>query len=214
MKIEPGTQVGAWMVLTRAADRGPQAYWTCRCECGTEREVQGASLRYGGTSSCGCRRDEALRVAWTKHGMATTALYRSWLGMRQRCENPNDNGYAYYGARGIAVCERWSTFEPFRDDMGATWFPGATLERREVNGPYEPSNCCWIPRNRQSRNRRNVPLIDTPWGPLTLPELGAKIGVSAVQMAVRYRKGWRGDKLLSPAAEKGARVTPRKKRLD
>jgi hypothetical protein len=137
--------------------------------------------------------------------------YKSWQSMHQRCGNPKDGAYKHYGARGIRVCERWGTFEPFWEDMGATWFQGATLERRDANGHYEPDNCTWVVKAAQPKNRRNVPVIETPWGAMLLPEAAKHVGLSVVQMQVRYRKGWRGDKLFSPPAEKGARITPRNK---
>jgi hypothetical protein len=44
--------------------------------------------------------------------------YRSWSTMLTRCFNPNSPGYAYYGARGIQVCDRWLDFRNFHADMG------------------------------------------------------------------------------------------------
>ena len=43
----------------------PQYYikggkWHCRCECGKELDVRGASLRSGKTKSCGCTRVKKL----------------------------------------------------------------------------------------------------------------------------------------------------------
>jgi hypothetical protein len=136
--------------------------------------------------------------------------YRSWQSMRQRCENPKDSGYPDYGGRGIKVCEKWKTFEGFWADMGHTWAAKLTIERRDANGDYEPGNCCWIPRADQSKNRRTVDIIETPWGAMLLPEAASRLGLSHAAMWQRYKKGWRGDKLFSPPMEKGARITYRK----
>jgi hypothetical protein len=50
-----GQVFGRWTVLRYAVERpGKKAYWLCKCECGVERIVNGYSLRYGRSVSCGC----------------------------------------------------------------------------------------------------------------------------------------------------------------
>jgi hypothetical protein len=86
--------------------------------------------------------------------MTGHALHHKWKNMLTRCLNPNGAGFKNYGGRGINVCERWLTFENFRDDMGAAFREDLTIDRVDVDGDYEPANCRWIARSEQNKNRR------------------------------------------------------------
>lgn len=83
--------------------------------------------------------------------------YNAWVSMRQRCTNPNCNSYRLYGGRGIKICKEWGTFDGFMKDMGKKPSPRHSLDRIDVNGDYEPSNCRWATQLQQVLNRRDMP---------------------------------------------------------
>ncbi len=96
------------------------------------------------------------------HGMHGTPEYRSWQGAKQRCLNPSDDHYANYGGRGIQICERWrDSFLSFYEDMGPRPSILHSIDRIDVNGNYEPSNCRWATASEQQRNKRPVEIRQT-----------------------------------------------------
>lgn len=131
--------------------------WLFACDCGEQKRIYATNVKRGLTMSCGClnRKLCSERKDNITHGKSLTPEYKVWQGMHQRCGNPNDKSYSDYGGRGIIVCERWHAFENFLEDMGVRPFKGASLDRKEVNGNYEPDNCRWATYVQQARNRRD-----------------------------------------------------------
>jgi len=135
--------------------------WHCVCDCGKKTVTVGVSLTTGNTRSCGCWEIEQRGKGLTKHGHASggkfSPTYMSWTGMFNRCVRPKSTAYAYYGGRGIKVCERWQGddgFANFLTDMGERP-AGKTLDRYpDNNGNYELGNCRWATPLEQARNRR------------------------------------------------------------
>ena len=149
-----GQRFGRLTVLHRDTSkpigRGCATYWLCRCDCGNKCSVPAHDLRRGHTKSCGCMRSEL----HTTHGMSRTRIYDTWHNMNRRCNNPNVACYKCYGGRGIKVCDRWKSFENFYDDMIGTYSDELTIDRINVDGNYEPSNCRWSTPSEQCRNKR------------------------------------------------------------
>lgn len=131
-------------------------YAECVCRCGNVKTVRKYSLRNGNIKSCGCFHKEIVSLVRTTHGMSNTKTYSSWYSMIQRCTNKNNINYAKYGGRGISVCKEWmESFVNFVSDMGSRP-TGKTIDRVDVNGNYEPSNCRWATQAEQNKNKRKI----------------------------------------------------------
>ncbi len=124
--------------------------WRCVCECGNVKDVPSASLRSGGTRSCGCLFGKHMIT----HGMSKTPEYKVWCFMIQRCNNPKSDSYPLYGGRGISVCSRWEVFENFISDMGRRPDNSLSIERVDNERGYSPDNCKWDTHTAQARNTR------------------------------------------------------------
>jgi len=123
----------------------------CRCVCGKETTPVWAKVKNNATKSCGCINSGSYKVT---HGFSKTKVYDVWVQMKQRCYNPNNKDYKYYGALGVKVCDRWKdSFVNFLEDMGDRP-DGLTLERDDVYGDYTPENCYWATWKQQANNKR------------------------------------------------------------
>jgi hypothetical protein len=151
-----GHKFGRWTVEIEADRRKGHRQWLCRCECGSKKVIFGTNLKRGLSRSCGCLQRE-LQTKPLTHGQSgrrRTSEYIAWFNMKQRCYNPQYTRYKNWGGRGIRVCDRWlNSFENFLIDMDSKPSPEHSLDRKDNDGDYEPSNCRWATDMEQRRNR-------------------------------------------------------------
>ena len=122
-----------------------------RCFCGKEFKTRIHYVKSGHTLSCGCISKN--KPSGLKHGCYSHPLYSVHNGMMSRCHNKNSDAYHRYGGRGIKVCDEWKDIRNFIKDMYPTFKKGLTIERINVDGNYEPSNCIWADMVTQSHNK-------------------------------------------------------------
>jgi len=148
---------GMWVVLKygfRFGKNNNRHKWLCKCSCGTERLVDGWSLKSGASKSCGCYGMEQRRKATMKHGLTGSKIYVSWRNMKARCLQPSYQYYNLYGGRGISFDPRWDLFLDFYEDMVDSYEEGLELDRIDPDGNYYKDNCRWATQAEQCYNQR------------------------------------------------------------
>lgn len=147
-----GERFGRWKVLDSHRRFRQKTEWLCECECGIRRYIPSGDLRSGHSKSCGCLKSE--------NAVRNERLYKIWLNMKQRCNNPKSKDYKYYGARGISVCSEWLTdYAAFRKWAYSNGYSQdadygkCTIDRIDNDGDYEPTNCRWVDMKVQNHNK-------------------------------------------------------------
>lgn len=194
-----GRKIGFLTVLCFDHTDGSR-YWKCRRECGNEVVRSGKNLlryeREGKMPSCGCHSRDNYKPH-QKHGLSQHRLHKIWRGMRDRCHNPRNKYWRHYGGRGIVVCERWADFQNFFDDMAASWSPGLTLDRIDVNGNYCQENCRWVTQKEQTRNTRRSVKVNG----VALCDLAERTGMNVYTLYDRHKSGCPDEFLTLPHDE-------------
>lgn len=130
------------------------------------------------------------------HGASGTNLYAVWKMMRQRCLNPRNKDYQWYGGSGISICKRWEKFENFVTDMGLRP-EGGTLERINGNKNYTPSNCRWASIQEQQRNRRDMRPLTLSGRTQLSTDWAVELGIPKSTICNRLKNGWSVERTLS-----------------
>jgi hypothetical protein len=184
-----GNKYGRLTVVSYAYSKARKVYYNCKCECGKEKVVRSDSLKDGTVKSCGCLNYEAKSV---KHNMTGTKLYHVWASMRDRCNNPNDAKYEYYGGKGITVNSNWDAdFQSFYNWAIINGYKeGLTIDRRDVNGNYEPDNCRWITQQEQSNNTTRNRNITYNEKTQNITQWSKELGINRNTLNARLNNGW------------------------
>jgi hypothetical protein len=152
-----GLKFNKWTVISfEGISHNQQRLWKLKCDCGYEviRDLHDA--KRGRSKQCsGCYvRQTTLSHGHNKRGKRSSE-YSSWASMKERCLNPNKKDYKHYGGRGITICQQWiDSFDNYLSDMGLKPGKGYSIDRINVDGNYEPSNCRWATQKEQMNNIR------------------------------------------------------------
>lgn len=190
LELKQGIALGHWLLLKETDKRASgNILWECRCKCGTTRLVRATSLKNFRSKHCGCQTGIINGDRDRTHGASRSdPLYAIWLGVKTRCFNVKSVPYKDYGGRGITMCSTWvNDFVKFKTDMAEGYAKGLTIERENVNGNYEKSNCCWVTRKEQANNRRTTIYLDTELGIMKIHEAAAHVGICWQAMYARYK---------------------------
>ena len=176
-----------------------------RCICGREKRVYIYDVFSGRVVSCGCFSLEKTNARSLRHGQCRrgqlTCEYRCWLMMLARCYIKSTSHYDRYGGRGITVCERWrgtEGFQNFYEDMGRRPGCGYSIERKNVNGHYEKSNCVWATQIEQANNRSSNRLITHSGRTMTIAQWARVRGMSYSKLSSRILKEMSTEDALWP----------------
>ena len=133
-----------------------------------------------------------IQVIWT---------HTSWRAMFDRCYHVSNKRFNDYGGRGIKVCEQWhgeKGFENFIADIGLRLEKSLSLDRINVNGNYEPSNCRWATAYEQAKNKRNNVYITINGKTETATYFANKYNVNLATLCFRINKGWSPEEAIVP----------------
>ena len=194
-----GRRFGRLVVLGKAEKQGTSQLWMCRCDCGNITKIRTNGLVKLGRDSCGCGTSEKIGKARFLHGETNSHLYSVWRGIKKRCLVPTTTGYKNYGGRGIKICDEWANdYLCFRDwALKNGYRQGLEVDRIDVNGNYEPSNCRFITDKGQANNRRNNVHLTLNGETKTLQEWADVLGVERSLLSERKKLGWNDYDILT-----------------
>lgn len=179
------------------------AYMRCKCSCGNETIVYYPNLLRGLTKSCGCRKQRFSKDSLQPH---YTDLWNIWYAMKRRCYCEQEREFPHYGGRGITVCDEWrNDFQAFYGWAMDNGYAGKrknnnkflSIDRINVNGNYEPSNCRWATMREQALNKRNNCYVFLNGQELTVKEAAEALNVGYMKLYnALYKNGFNMAKAL------------------
>jgi hypothetical protein len=177
--------------------KSKKATWECLCDCGNTTIVRSDRIVSLKAKSCGCIKSSGTRSI--KHGDWKSKLYRVWIGMRNRCANRNNADFISYGGRGITVCEEWNNYKTFKLwALNNGYADKLTIDRKNNNGNYEPSNCRWATPLEQANNKRNNCVLTYNGKTQTIVQWTNETGIKCQTIKDRINKyNWSIEKALT-----------------
>jgi hypothetical protein len=193
-----GMRFGRLTVIGKTRSSSGRVAWNCKCDCGNETTPLTTSLLKGHSQSCGCLHSDMLGDMFRKHGQYRTRLYRIWSNMIQRCNNPKNDNYHLYGAKGVSVCDEWKDFATFSKwAMDSGYADNLSIDRIETGKSYYPSNCRWATPQEQTDNRECTRYVSFNGKTQTLKRWSEETGIAYKNLLWRIDRGWPAEKALT-----------------
>ena len=123
---------------------------------------------------------------YESHWMSNTKIYKVWTTMKQRCTDIKSEWYVRYWGRWISYDTKWEKFLWFYEDMWASYKEWLEIERENNDWNYCKSNCTWITKQKQARNRRSNIVFKNK----TIIEWSEIRGIKAKTIYQRLKRGW------------------------
>lgn len=190
-RVDSSRGCGRWVVSQR------QAHWRCQCACGKITVVSANALKEGKTKSCGCFYSDSRQGCNRIHGQSGTPLYKRWAEMVTRCTNPKRGSWRRYGGRGITVCDRWKSFENFKQDMQRGFQAHLMLGRKDNDGDYCKENCRWETPIQQANNTCANKFVSYLGRTQTVAQWCSELGLKPFTIYSRLRAGIPPERVLS-----------------
>lgn len=172
--------------------------WLCKCDCGNEIKVTSVNLKKGHTKSCGCLKSIATIEKNKTHELSKTRVYHIWQDIKKRCYNKKSKCFKRYGGRGITMYKEWlENPKSFYDwSINNGYNENLSIDRINVNGNYEPSNCRWATLEEQANNKRTNRMIEYNGETHTMAEWAHLYNIKYKLLFSRLKKGWSIEKAL------------------
>lgn len=192
-----GLEINGIKVVSYAEiGKNNRSLWNCICHCGNEFVAVGSEIKRGRLKSCGC----LLRRI---NGLYKSRLYRIHHMMMCRCYTESATNYEYYGGKGIKVCKEWHDFMNFYNwAINNGYSEKLTLDRKDGNKDYEPSNCRWATRKEQSNNISSNIIFEFNGRKMTMAEWSRELSINRNTLDKRIRNGWGIEKAFTEPINK------------
>lgn len=199
-----GRRFGKLLVKEYVGSQNKRSMWLCGCDCGKEKVISSKNLLTNGIKSCGCLKNKGYVKGDVVKGACGDRLYKVYKSMIHRCYYPNELTYKNYGGRGIKVCDEWlNSFASFEKwalhngyDKNAA-FGKCTIDRIDVNGNYEPSNCRWVDIKTQLNNTTFNVKLTANGLTMSFEDWANKLGVNIHTLYSRHYRGWSDERVVN-----------------
>ena len=211
-----GQRFGRLVVREYIGSKDKGAMWLCDCDCGKEKIMSSKNILTNKVRSCGCLKEKGFTKGDVVKGACGNRLYKVYKSMIHRCYYPNEREYKHYGGKGVRVCNEWlNDFYSFERwalengyDINAP-FGKCTLDRIDVNGNYEPSNCRWVNIKTQLNNTTFNVKITANGKTMTIAEWARELGVNVNTLYSRCRRRWSDERIINTPVGKYTHIRKR-----